>query len=68
MAQISYHEVYRSEKLDRQNMFNYGYFQKIAEVLGGRFEYVLIPDKEPLPCSRSLVPLSLFSDHPKSVG
>lgn len=68
MTQIPYHEVYRSEKLERQNMFDSRYFQKIAEALGGRFEYVLIPEKQPLPRSRSLVPLPSFPDHPKSVG
>ena len=68
IAHISYLQVYRSEKLERQNMFDSCYFQKIAEALGGRFEYVLIPDKQPLPRSRSLVPLSLFPNHPKSTN
>jgi hypothetical protein len=47
-------------------MFDSRYFQKIAEALGERFEYVLILDKQPLPRNRSLVPLSSFPNHPKS--
>ncbi len=67
MAHILDHQVYRSEKFESQNVFSSCYFQKIAEALGGRFEYVLIPDKQPLPRSRSLVPLPAFPNHPKSI-
>ena len=66
IAHVSYGQIQRSEKHERQNMFDSRYFQKIAEALGGRFEYVLIPDKQPLPRNRSLVPLSSLPDHPKS--
>jgi transcriptional regulator with XRE-family HTH domain len=66
MAHIPYHQAYQSEKFESQNMFESRYFQKIAEALGGRFEYVLIPDKKPLPRNRSLVPLSAFPIHPQS--
>ncbi len=66
MAHIPYHQAYQSEKYESQDMFDSGYFQKIAEALGGRFEYVLIPDKQPLPRNRSLVFLPAFPDHPQS--
>ena len=68
MAHVSYHQVYRSEKFESQNIFSSRYFQKIAEALGGRFEYVLIPDKQLLPRNHSLVPLPSFPDHPNSIN
>jgi transcriptional regulator with XRE-family HTH domain len=67
MANVSCRQVYQSENLESQNIFSSRYFQKIAEALEGRFEYVLIPDKQPLPRNRSLVPLSSLPDHPKPV-
>ena len=65
MAHVSFHQVYQSKRFESQNIFRSQYFQKVAEALEGRFEYVLILDKQPFPRSRSLVPLVLFSDHSK---
>jgi transcriptional regulator with XRE-family HTH domain len=68
MAHVSCRQAYRSERFESQNIFSSQYFQKIAEALGGRFEYVLIPDKQPLPRNRSLVLLSSLPDHNLAVG
>lgn len=55
-------QISECEAYEGKNKFFPSSLQKVAQALGGRFEYVLIPDKTPLPRDRSLVIVSCSTD------
>jgi transcriptional regulator with XRE-family HTH domain len=58
MANVCPSQISDCEACEGENKFFPSSLQKVVQALGGRFEYVLIPDKTPLPRERSLVVLA----------